>query len=113
LFALVASNSPSSAVSFSSSQLISSSKTSNPLGIARGGNLAQQPALSSTSRLLATSITESVETVSTINTDMTPAAKLDALRTKMRELNLDVYLIPSDDPHLSGELIFLHQFSTQ
>lgn len=27
--------------------------------------------------------------------------KLSALRTKMEELNLDVYLVPSDDPHLS------------
>lgn len=34
---------------------------------------------------------------------MTPASKLDILRSKMKELNLDVYLVPSDDPHLSGE----------
>lgn len=33
---------------------------------------------------------------------MTPAAKLEALRARMKELNLDVYLVPSDDPHLSG-----------
>jgi hypothetical protein len=36
-------------------------------------------------------------------TNMTPASKLEALREKMKELNLDVYLIPSDDPHLSGK----------
>lgn len=34
---------------------------------------------------------------------MTPAAKLDALRSKMKMYNLDVYLVPSDDPHLSGK----------
>jgi hypothetical protein len=34
----------------------------------------------------------------------TPASKLDALRSKMKELDLDVYLVPSDDPHLSGKL---------
>lgn len=27
--------------------------------------------------------------------------KLSALRKSMKELNLDVYLVPSDDPHLS------------
>ena len=31
------------------------------------------------------------------------AEKLEALRSRMKELNLDVYLVPSDDPHLSGE----------
>lgn len=36
---------------------------------------------------------------------MTPASKLDALRSKMKELDLDVYIIPSDDPHLSGKLV--------
>ena len=35
---------------------------------------------------------------------LTPAERLAALRQKMTELNLDVYLIPSDDPHLSGTL---------
>lgn len=33
---------------------------------------------------------------------MTPAEKLQALRKKMKELNLDVYVVPTDDPHLSG-----------
>lgn len=32
---------------------------------------------------------------------MTPAEKLETLRAKMKELNLDVVIIPSDDPHLS------------
>jgi hypothetical protein len=35
---------------------------------------------------------------------MTPAAKLEALRARMKDLDLDVYLVPSDDPHLSGRL---------
>lgn len=35
------------------------------------------------------------------STTMTAADKLNLLRSKMKELNLDVYLIPTDDPHLS------------
>jgi len=34
---------------------------------------------------------------------MTSAEKLERLRARMMELDLDVYLVPSDDPHLSGE----------
>jgi hypothetical protein len=34
---------------------------------------------------------------------MTPIAKLEALRSKMKECDIDVYLVPSDDPHLSGK----------
>lgn len=41
---------------------------------------------------------ESGEIMSTL----TPAEKLDALRERMKELDLDVYLVPTDDPHLSG-----------
>ena len=37
----------------------------------------------------------------------TPASKLEHLRAKMKELSLDCYIIPSDDPHLSGESILL------
>jgi hypothetical protein len=47
--------------------------------------------------------TESSELASTTTDSMTPAAKLEALRAKMKELNLDVFIIPSDDPHLSGK----------
>mmetsp|Transcript_33619 Transcript_33619/g.79289 ORF Transcript_33619/g.79289 Transcript_33619/m.79289 type:complete len:744 (-) Transcript_33619:2983-5214(-) len=32
---------------------------------------------------------------------MTPASKLEMLRAKMKEMNLDCYIIPTDDPHLS------------
>lgn len=35
---------------------------------------------------------------------MTPAERLSALRQRMSELNLDIYVVPSDDPHLSGKL---------
>jgi hypothetical protein len=34
---------------------------------------------------------------------MTPAEKLAALREHMKENNLDVWIVPTDDPHLSGE----------
>lgn len=37
-------------------------------------------------------------------TTMTPLAKLEALRSVMKEYDLDVYLVPSDDPHLSGKM---------
>ena len=33
---------------------------------------------------------------------MGAATKLSALRKSMKDLDLDVYLVPSDDPHLSG-----------
>lgn len=35
---------------------------------------------------------------------MGPKEKLDLLRKRMQELDLDVYLVPTDDPHLSGML---------
>jgi hypothetical protein len=33
---------------------------------------------------------------------MDAASKLAALRQLMKDCNLDVYLVPTDDPHLSG-----------
>jgi Xaa-Pro aminopeptidase len=48
--------------------------------------------------------TDTKSTSSASSTEiMTPTAKskLEVLRSKMKELSLDVYLIPSDDPHLS------------
>jgi hypothetical protein len=41
-----------------------------------------------------------------IMSSMTPSAKLDALRQRMKELDLDVYLVPTDDPHLCGMFFF-------
>ena len=49
---------------------------------------------------------------------LSPEEKLTALRQKMKELHLDVYMIPTDDPHLSGtfewkgKLISLYKFLT-
>jgi hypothetical protein len=45
---------------------------------------------------------------------MTPAERLSALRQRMSERSLDVYVVPSDDPHLSGKkkwqfLLFLNR----
>ena len=33
--------------------------------------------------------------------DISPCAKLTALRHRMADLKLDAYVVPSDDPHLS------------
>jgi len=58
--------------------------------------------------LFSTTTTPTTEESSSSSTDttkctMTPSEKLRALRTRMKELDLDVYLVPSDDPHLSGK----------
>jgi hypothetical protein len=37
-----------------------------------------------------------------IRSSMTPSERLSSLRQRMAELDLDVYVVPSDDPHLSG-----------
>jgi hypothetical protein len=80
----------------------------------RGGAAASSSAASTaaatgkrTTVLYSTTTTANEERVtmakiSTAASSMTPAAKLTALRARMKELNLDVYLVPSDDPHLSG-----------
>jgi Xaa-Pro aminopeptidase len=39
---------------------------------------------------------------------MTAQSKVDAFRGRMKELGLDVYLIPTDDPHLSGSYGAVH-----
>jgi hypothetical protein len=102
LFALV--SSPSSAFVASTSvrrqNSVSTSSSdgqnSNVFGF-RGGS--QTVATTTTSVTM--TATTTADTAST--TTMTPGSKLEALRQKMKELNLDVYLIPSDDPHLSGK----------
>ena len=38
---------------------------------------------------------------STAAVPTTPSPKLDALRSKMKSLNIDAYVVPTDDPHLS------------
>lgn len=82
------------------------------LGIPRGGSTAQDPtakipqSFRTTSSRLSQSATVEPLTdsmASSSSSTMTPAAKLEALRRKMKELDLDVYLVPSGDPHLSGK----------
>lgn len=51
--------------------------------------------------LAMSSITTSNNVASASSTALTPGEKLEALRSKMKELNIDAYIIPSDDPHLS------------
>ena len=75
----------------------------------RGGAAALNE--KSTSRLQSTTTTTTNQEGSTDTTSaaassvMTPAEKLEALRSRMQELYLDVYLVPSDDPHLSGKFV--------
>jgi hypothetical protein len=104
LFALV--STPSSAFVASTSFVVrqnsfstsSSGQNSNVALGFRGGN---QNNVDTTTTSLTMTATTTADTASA--TTMTPGSKLEALRQKMKELNLDVYLIPSDDPHLSGK----------
>lgn len=110
LFAL-ASTSPSTPFATSFNVVATTSSFSqhhtSAFGVLRQALLSQKE---STTRLSSTTAqnTNNEETMvsssSSSKSDlMTPASKLDLLRSKMKELNLDVYLVPSDDPHLSGE----------
>jgi hypothetical protein len=56
-----------------------------------------------------TMTTTTTSTSSPSDNVLTPASKLEALRLRMKELDLDAYLIPPDDPHLSGTL-FVYLF---
>ena len=60
-------------------------------------------ALQSTSNptLVVDTTTNSRKINSDVQEAMSAAAKLDALRKRLQELDLDAYLVPSDDPHLS------------
>lgn len=62
--------------------------------IARGGSTFQS--MSTTSDVA----TDATKTDSAMSAP-SPDAKLSSLRNKMEKLKLDVYLVPSDDPHLS------------
>jgi hypothetical protein len=42
-------------------------------------------------------------TLSSTTSNMNHDSKLTSLRALMKERNIDIYLIPSDDPHLSGK----------
>ena len=63
-----------------------------------GGGILGHRALFSTAEK-----TSSDTATTSSNAAMTPAEKLQALRARMKELGLHVYLVPSDDPHLSGK----------
>jgi Xaa-Pro aminopeptidase len=58
----------------------------------RGGSIY------STIKMSSTATSNDVEATATI---LTVAEKLEKLRSKMEELNIDAYIVPSDDPHLS------------
>jgi hypothetical protein len=60
----------------------------------RGGSLSSSLSMSTTA-----------EAPAKTGSNMSAGDKLDALRRRMKELDLDVYLVPSDDPHLSGTMI--------
>jgi hypothetical protein len=86
------------------------------LDIPRGGSTTKDPTAQAVQqrsfRTTSTSLSQSATVESTssstdniiMSSTMTPAAKLEALRSKMKELDLDVYLVPSGDPHLSGKM---------
>ena len=97
--------------------MVRESSTSTLLEVARGGafstsglrELLSMPSSTIFRRsgrqtmAASTTTTDVTEGSASSSAAMTPAEKLEALRAKMKELNLDVYIIPSDDPHLSGE----------
>jgi hypothetical protein len=58
--------------------------------------------LSSTTNNKQESVTTELTTMAQI--DLTQASKLATLCSKMKELDLDMYIVPSDDPHLSSKL---------
>jgi hypothetical protein len=50
------------------------------------------------------------KTTSDSSSNMSTGDKLDALRRRMKELGLDVYLVPPDDPDLSGTFLLSRSF---
>ena len=73
--------------------------STSPFGIK-----SRSHSLPSRSIRLSSSIAE--ENVDAAMETKTPAVKLEELRARMKELSLDCYIIPSDDPHLSGECVY-------
>lgn len=111
LLALSSSSSTTSVQSFTSSGSSSIASTT-PLAFVRGGALFHSS--SSTAVAAAATATPGVpiETPTLLETpppvtiddgSMSAADKLTALRTRMQEANVDVWIVPTDDPHLSGE----------
>lgn len=115
LFATLASSSSSSA--FNSW----TGTTRGPFAVSRGGHYSsslvpddrrvgfttttssQSKSTSTRSTMTSSTATDNDTDQATVSTMMSSAEKLEVLRAKMKELELDVYLVPSDDPHLSGK----------
>lgn len=75
------------------------STTNSNLSYYRGGSSSSpMPSLTMAST---TTAAADAASPSTTATSIESCPKLDALRQKMKELNIDAYIIPSDDPHLS------------
>jgi hypothetical protein len=75
-------------------------------------NLGQKQKKSCISRVASTTSSIGTEDVAAMEESITTAAmisdaarKLSALRTLMKERDLDIYLVPTDDPHLSGSSV--------
>ena len=122
-FSTLAATSTKTATTFVRWPSILASSNSNSRHILLGGTLRGGGSLTNTYTTRATTTTtttalgksavsteEEAATTSTEATKqdsskammmMTPSEKLEALRSKMKELGLDVYLVPSGDPHLS------------
>ena len=73
----------------------------HPAAFVRGGSVPKKSCRGLFSTTEKSSST-AADTTTTAATEM--AGKLESLRARMKELGMDVYLIPSDDPHLSGKL---------
>lgn len=103
LFAVAStSSSPPFAASFSALASSSAFSRQTPSGQAKDTFITTLGSTTTDEQDSATTTTTTTMTDTTTR-NMTPASKLAALRSNMEELNLDVYIIPSDDPHLSGQ----------
>jgi hypothetical protein len=98
LFALATSSQPAAS-------LVASNPSFSRLSSSTFGILGRSLSSSSQTSLSSTTDQEDSVAISSVMSDnsMTPASKLKALRSKMKELSIDCYIVPTDDPHLSGK----------
>ena len=98
LFALATSSQPAAS-------LVASNPSFSRLSSSTFGILGRSLSSSSQTSLSSTTDQEDSVAISSVMSanSMTPASKLKALRSKMKELSIDCYIIPTDDPHLSGK----------
>jgi cytoskeletal protein RodZ len=73
----------------------------------RGGSLSTSDNTSSSSSSTSLRMSSTAQAPTATGHAATAGAKLDALRQRMKELQLDVYLVPTDDPHLSGTRVLV------